>query len=94
MNTNTRAARQAGLTTLNHIETVRALVTGPETMTAVAAKLGISTAGLTHLADKLEKLGILERKRGTTDRRSIWLKLTAKGESLAAKLADPEPAAS
>lgn len=85
------AARKAGLTTLNHIETVRALAAEPETMTALAGRLGISTAAVTGIADKLEKKGLIERIRGKQDRRSVWLKLTAAGQVLAAKLATPEP---
>ncbi len=87
---NTTAARAAGLTCINHIETVRLLASGPETMTAVAERLGISTAGVTHLADKLEKLGILTRIRGTKDRRAIWLRLTPEGLALDGRLILPE----
>ncbi len=89
---NTTAARKAGLTTLNHIETVRALAAEPETMTALAARLSISTAAVTGIADKLEKLGLIERIRGAQDRRSVWLKLTPAGQALAAKLDQPQPA--
>lgn len=88
----TTAARKAGLTTLNHIETVRTLAAGAETMTTIAAGLGISTAAVTGIADKLEKLGLIERIRGSQDRRSVWLKLTPAGVSLAAKLDAPQAA--
>jgi len=90
--TNNKAAREAGLTTLNHIEIVKLLNTGAETMTFLAAALGISPAAMTHLADKLEGLGLLTRVRGSQDRRAVWLKLTPAGTALAARLDQSEPA--
>jgi DNA-binding MarR family transcriptional regulator len=94
--TNNKAARDAGLTTLNHIEIVKLLGTGPETLTFIAAALGVSTAAMTQIADKLERLGIACRirgSRGSRDRRAVWLKLTPAGLTLAAKLDQAEPAA-
>lgn len=91
--TNTSAARAAGLTSLNQAEIVRLLAEGPETMTALAAKLGVSTAGVTGIADKLEKLELLERHRGRQDRRSVWLKLTPHGRQIAAGMLSTSAAA-
>jgi DNA-binding MarR family transcriptional regulator len=91
--TNNTAARKAGLTSINQVAAFQMLVTGPETMIAIATRLGISTAAVTDIADKLEKLGLIERVRGRQDRRSVWLKLTEKGKTLAASLATPKTVA-
>ena len=91
--TNNKAARVAGLTTLNHIEIVKLLAAGPETMTFLAAALGVSSAALTQIADKLEGIRIVQRIRGSRDRRAVWLKLTPEGTALATKLDQAETAA-
>jgi DNA-binding MarR family transcriptional regulator len=90
--TNNNAARAAGLTTLNHIEIVKLLAAGPETMTTIAVTLGISSAAMPQIAAKLERRGLVERVRGSQDRRAVWLRLTPAGCSLAAQLDQSEPA--
>jgi len=37
-------------------------------------------AAITTLMDRMEKNGLIVRERDTTDRRIVWLKLTAKGQ--------------
>lgn len=89
---NTIAARNAGLTNLNQIDIIQALAADAETMVTLARRFNVSGSAITGIADKLEKLGLIERKHGLEDRRSIWLKLTEKGRDLARKLVTPEPA--
>lgn len=45
-------------------------------LTDLAAIAGISTAGMTHTADRLEKLGIAKRHAVPNDRRTWMLQLT------------------
>ena len=48
--------------------------------------LGIDTGLVTRMLDKLEAKGFLKRSRSNTDRRVIDLKLTRKGEAIAAEI--------
>jgi DNA-binding MarR family transcriptional regulator len=43
--------------------------------------LATTPAAITTLMDRMEKAGLIIRERDTQDRRIVWLKLTAKGES-------------
>jgi DNA-binding MarR family transcriptional regulator len=52
---------------------------GEQTAGYVAARMGITQATTTVLIQKLEILGMVERRKGETDRRQSWLSLTAKG---------------
>src|SRR5688572_25600737 len=54
---------------------------GPMPLGKLAAKLTLSRAALTALADRLEGLGLVERHPCPTDRRTINLALTAVGSS-------------
>jgi MarR family transcriptional regulator, organic hydroperoxide resistance regulator len=45
----------------------------------VAARMGITQATTTVLIQKLENLGMVERRKGDADRRQSWLSLTSKG---------------
>jgi DNA-binding MarR family transcriptional regulator len=58
---------------------------GRLTMKELAEKMGVTTGSLTVLVDRLEKKGIVERQPHESDRRSIRLGMTAKGEQLAAE---------
>ncbi|BHH85606.1 MarR family winged helix-turn-helix transcriptional regulator [Desulforhopalus sp. 52FAK] len=51
-------------------------------MKELAEKLGVTTGTLTMSVDKLEKLGLVERKPHDTDRRSYFVVLTDKGEEM------------
>ena len=52
------------------------------TATKVAKALAITTPGVTVWLDRLEKRGLLERKRDDTDRRTQNLRVTRKGDEL------------
>lgn len=51
-------------------------------MKELAEKLGVTTGTLTMGVDKLEKIGLVERKPHDTDRRSYFVVLTDKGEKM------------
>lgn len=45
----------------------------------VAARMGITQATTTVLLQKLESLGMVQRRKGEHDRRQVWLSLTQEG---------------
>ena len=49
-------------------------------MKELAEKLGVTTGTLTVTVDKLERRGLIERRRHESDRRSYRVELTAEGE--------------
>lgn len=51
-------------------------------MKELAERLGITTGTLTVAVDKLEKMGLVERKPHESDRRSWLIVLTAEGKSI------------
>ena len=54
--------------------------------------LSIDTGLMTRMLDKLETKGLLTRSRSTADRRVVDLKLTRKGEAVAAQIPNIAPA--
>ncbi|MGJ8698025.1 MAG: MarR family winged helix-turn-helix transcriptional regulator [Verrucomicrobiaceae bacterium] len=56
------------------------------TMSAIAKKMGHSTAAATGLVDRLEKLGFVERVHAAEDRRKIMVRITQAGVELVAKM--------
>ncbi len=55
---------------------------GPMCQTEVAAKILKSTGNLTLVIDNLERDGLVERQRGTVDRRFVTVRLTPAGHDL------------
>ena len=54
----------------------------PMTMTAISKNLGTSTAAITGMVDRMEKLGLVTRHHGLADRRKIVVSITDKGERI------------
>ena len=54
----------------------------PMTMTAISKDLGASTAAITGMVDRMEKLGLVMRHHGLADRRKIVVSITDKGERI------------
>lgn len=52
---------------------------GEQTAGYVAARMGITQATTTILIQKLESLGMVERRKGDADKRQAWLSLAPKG---------------
>jgi MarR family transcriptional regulator, transcriptional regulator for hemolysin len=57
------------------------------TQQEIAATVGIEGATLTHHLDRLEKTGLIERKRDPDNRRAVLVELTDAGEEMFLKLA-------
>lgn len=60
---------------------------GKTTPAELAAFIGIDGAAITRHLDRIVKQGLVSRRRSTQDRRSINLKITAKGAALVPKIA-------
>ena len=71
----------AGLT-VSELRILRSLSTnGPAPMTRLAGELFMTPASVTGLIDKLEEEKLVERQRGTVDRRVVTVKITGKGSA-------------
>src|SRR3954451_11159715 len=57
------------------------------TQQEIAATVGIEGATLTHHLDKLEKAGLIDRKRDPDNRRAVLVELTEAGDKLFLELA-------
>jgi DNA-binding MarR family transcriptional regulator len=55
-----------------------------QTAGAVAARMGITQATTTALLQKLEAQGMIQRRKGESDRRQVWLSLTKAGRAVLA----------
>ncbi|YCM44478.1 MarR family transcriptional regulator [Verrucomicrobiaceae bacterium 227] len=56
------------------------------TMSAIAKKMGHSTAAATGLVDRLEKLNFVERVHAAEDRRKIMVRITGEGSQIVATM--------
>lgn len=56
------------------------------TMSAIAKKMGHSTAAATGLVDRLEKLNFVERVHAAEDRRKIMVRITNDGNEIVATM--------
>ena len=66
--------------TVSDLRILRSLSTkGPAPMTRLSGELFMTPASVTGLIDKLEDEGLVERARGTKDRRVVIVKLTDEG---------------
>lgn len=59
---------------------------GPRTAAQLAEEVGIDRSGTSRYADRLEKVGLLERSPDPSDGRATLLSLTPEGEKAAAQL--------
>lgn len=59
---------------------------GPTAMNDVSEKFALAKGSFTQVADGLESLGLIERKRSENDRRIIYLETTEKGRETALKI--------
>ena len=58
------------------------LQAGPRTLSAIGEELRISVSATTQIADRLEKVGMVERVSGQDDRRTKKLQLSPHGRAL------------
>ncbi len=58
----------------------------PCNMVMASELLGITTAGMTCMADRMVKMGLVERFQEANDRRKIYLAATVKGNEIAERI--------
>ena len=59
---------------------------GPVSMNEVSERFSLEKGSFTQVADSLENLFLIERKRCDKDRRKIYLEITEKGKEIARKI--------
>lgn len=64
------------------MEMLALLLAEPMVMSALAMQLRVATASVTGLADRAERLWLVERRTTKMDRRVVFLELTTKGREL------------
>lgn len=86
-----RLSKATGLT-LPQIAVLRAIESAPDSelsVVGVSRHVQLSSPTVSGILDRLERAGLVQRERGSTDRRKVWLRLTDAGRQ---KLADtPAP---
>jgi DNA-binding MarR family transcriptional regulator len=66
--------------TLTQASVLRELRAGPQTSSRLGQAVGLSPASLSHLVDRLEKRGLVSRRRDDEDRRRVDVHLEPAGE--------------
>ncbi|WP_029014989.1 MarR family winged helix-turn-helix transcriptional regulator [Niveispirillum irakense] len=77
-----RLASETGLTPSQLLLLQEVARRGEATPSSLAAAVQFSQATVTNLADRLEALGLVARRRGDQDRRQIWVSITPKGRQI------------
>lgn len=77
-----RLAAETGLTPSQLLLLQEVARRGEATPSSLAAAVQFSQATVTNLADRLEALGLVARRRGDQDRRQIWVSVTPKGRQI------------
>jgi MarR family transcriptional regulator, organic hydroperoxide resistance regulator len=74
--------QQTGLTSSQLI--FLQMLEGEQEQTAgfIASRMGITQATTTALIQKLEAMGVINRRKGEQDKRQVWLSLTDKGRQV------------
>jgi DNA-binding MarR family transcriptional regulator len=83
-----RVARATGLTPSQVLVLEEVNMGEDVTPSEVAVALQLSQASITNIADRLEELGLLTRRRGERDKRQVRLKLTEQGRRMLAEAPD------
>jgi DNA-binding MarR family transcriptional regulator len=66
--------------TLTQISVLRQLRTGPQTLGKLGELVGLSAASISRLVDRLERRGLVSRRRDGEDRRVVEVHLESDGE--------------
>lgn len=87
------AARRLGISSspLSALIYLSQLSPATATATAIARHIGVSTASVTGLVDRLAKAGLVRRDHGTADRRLILVTLTAAGRAALTEITAAAP---
>lgn len=75
-----KLSKEAGLTSPQLLILNAIKEKGPITMGTLAQEISLSQATTTTILDRLEKRGLVERKRSEQDRRRVFASLTAQGK--------------
>lgn len=59
---------------------------GEQIMSILCQKLDLEPGSMTSVVDSLQKLGLVERKRGNTDKRKHYIVLTSTGQNISEDL--------
>lgn len=75
------AAKSAGMNCINHVMTLRILSRAKDgaSMSYIGNYIGVSPAAMTGVVDKLEAMGLLERRHDPKDRRTTRIIITQRG---------------
>ncbi|HUE66681.1 MAG TPA: MarR family transcriptional regulator [Candidatus Acidoferrum sp.] len=73
---------QSAHLTLTQVSVLRHLRAGPHTGGRLGELAGLSAASISRLVDRLEKRGLVSRRRDTDDRRQVEVHLEPAGERL------------
>ena len=76
-----RLAKETGLTS-SQLTVLRILSQGEMTPSAIAAQIGLTQATVTRLVERK----LVQRRRGESDRRHIWIDLTEEGHAMLASM--------
>ena len=68
--------------TLTQVQVLRALRAGPLTLGRLGQSIGLSPTSMTRVVDRLERRGLVSRRRDTDDRRLVQLHLEPAGDRL------------
>lgn len=75
-------SRSTGLT-LPQLMTMQVLrLSAPITTGELAKEISLTQATVTSILDRLEKKTLIQRERGTDDKRKVWISLTPEGTEL------------
>lgn len=85
-----RLSRESGLT-VPQLLCLKSLASqdGPTTVVEVGNAVDMSPSNVSGVLDRLEKSGLVERTRGTEDRRKVFVQLTKAGGARAQDLPSP-----
>ena len=62
---------------------------GPLTAGRLAEESGLTTGAVTFILDRLEEAGMVRRRRGTDDRRRVWVEIVPEAQERLAGLQQP-----
>lgn len=68
--------------TLTQVQVLRALRAGPQTLGKLGQANGLSATSVTRIVDRLERRGLVSRRRESEDRRLVQVHLEPAGERL------------
>jgi DNA-binding MarR family transcriptional regulator len=77
-----RLARRTGLTRPQLATMLALLREGEASSGALARRLSLSAPTLSGILDRLEDKGVVERRRGSRDRRAVWVRATRDAHTL------------